>query len=251
MILWLGLLGCSEGVTLTEAQKAEVRVVADAARAANEPLEQTRKSAILAARGKLGPRPDIGPCTARIVPPLSNDVGSFADEGVTFALSTAPISVVAAADIDKSDGPRWDRVQNVIVNDVEAMLIGAYRADDLAQIDEKFAIGRSLTDVGWIPFDTTLVVDRYIPAKIEPDAFTGGLVVGRMYVYDYRSQQIVCAAAVRAENSDTLGVHLQLDTDDRIVGAGSDAVRDLYRNGVMAGFANLAAAGPLLFAISP
>jgi hypothetical protein len=249
--LFAALLGCSEGITLSDAQKDDVRELADAARTMNEPLEVARKQAILYAHGHLGPRPDLGRCTTPIRRPATDDIGTFADENITFALGSAPISVVPAADLDKSEGPRWDRVQNAIVNDVEAMLIGAYRAEDFAEIDHKFEHAKALSTLEWLPADATLVIDRLVPARIDGTSFTTGLLEGRMYVYDYRTAQIVCAATVRAGNSDTLGVHMHLDDDNKAIGAQSDADRDLYMNSVLMGLDGLAAVGPLVFAIDP
>lgn len=245
------LFGCIGGIPLTDEQKAHVQTLADAARAANEPLEAARKEALLAARGRIGPRPDLGGCPVVVPRPTDTDAGSFADEGVTFALSTAPISVVAAADLERADGPRWDRVQNAIVNDVEAMLIGAYRAEDYAEVEAKFEAAKRLTDPRWMPVDATFIADAYLPPVVGADSFTSGAVSGRLYVWDYATGAIVCAATARAENSDTLGVHLHLGEDNGIVGAKSDADRDLYRNVVRKALDTLSVAGPALFAVGP
>ena len=245
------LLGCIGGIPLTDEQKAHVQQLADTARAANEPLEAARKQAIAGARGRIGPRPDLGGCSVSVPRPTDTDAGSFADEGVTFALSTAPISVVSAADLNRSDGPRWDRVQNAIVNDVEAMLIGAYRAEDYTEVDRKFEEAKRLTNPAWMPVDATFIVDAYVPPVVAGDSFQTGAVSGRLYVWDYASGAIVCAATARAENSDTLGVHLHLSEDGGIVGAKSDADRDLYRNVVFAALGSLAVAGPAVFAVGP
>ena len=250
MIAWL-LVGCIGGIPLTDEQKAHVQTLADAARAANEPLEAARKAAMLSARGRIGPRPDLGGCSVVVPRPTNTDAGSFADEGVTFAMSTAPISVVAAADLEKADGPRWDRVQNAIVNDVEAMLIGAYRAEDYAEVDRKFKDAERLTNPAWMPVDATVIVDAYLPPEVGGDSFKGGAASGRLYVWDYAKGAIVCAATARAENSDTLGVHLHLTEEGGIVGAKSDADRDLYRNVVRTALDSLSSAGPAVFAVGP
>lgn len=248
---WFWLLACAISTPLSDEQKAEIKTVSDAARVYAEPLEAARKVAIREAHNTTGPRPDMGPCPVRLPPPAPEEVGSFADTNITYALATTPISVVHIADIEKSDGPRWDRVQNTLVNDIDSLLIGVYDATDPTEFHEKVAKAKELADISWIPVDGTLVVTRHIPAVIDGKSFTSGQLDGRFYVYDYSKQAIVCAATVTVENSDTLGVHVHQDDAGALVGAVSDADRDLFKNGVREALKSLYVAGPLLVPIDP
>jgi hypothetical protein len=249
MILGL-LLACDDpGIVLTPAEEAELRELQDQAKAQAEPLEAARKATMQATRGKIGPRPDLGACPMAIRRPADDDAGSFADEGVSFALGTVPINVVHAKDLGVAEGPRYDRVTTALVNDVQSMLFREYSAKNRQEIDDGLARARQLLDPKWLAVDGTLIIDQEQLPAVTGTTFTPGVLKGRFYVYDYASQAIVCAASVWATNSDNIGVHTHLADDGTVIGADSDLVRDLYRQGVQNGIDGLAKAGPMLLAI--
>ena len=244
---WIGFAmgwGCG-GVPLSEDQKAELQRLMVEAEARNAPLEARRKEVVLQAKTAVGPRPDWGACPIRPIHPQAGDLGSFADEaGITFQLSTAPISVVKAENLANSEGPRYDRITTLLINDVQGMLYGQWRAKSQAEIDAGVDRARLLADPPWLSHDATLVIDRYTAPVLSGTTFASGRLAGRMYLYSYADQAIVCMARVIAENSDGLGVHVHQDDAGNYVGAVSDLERDLFLQGVNRGLDAMLPAGP-------
>jgi hypothetical protein len=247
-VFLLTLLACS-GVVLTDAERAELEKLKTEAEANALPLELKRREVLAAAKGVVGPRPDMGPCPVGVLAPTDEDQGQFADNGKSFHLGTVPISVVQAKDVAEAEGPRYDRVGTALINDVQSMLYHAYRAADRQEIDDGLARARQLTDPKWLNVDATLVIDRWSEPAAEGDKFQTGWLVGRFYVYSYDESAIICAADVRAENSDELGVRLHYKQDGGFQAAQSDLLRDLYRNGVQQGIDGLSKAGPWMMAL--
>lgn len=251
MVAWIALAGaCTpEGVELTPEQRADLEGRIAKIRDDSAPLETRRKEALLAARGRLGPRNDLGACPIQVRLPDPLDMGVFADEGKTFQLGTTPISVVHSADLTTSRGPRAYRLETALFNDVQSRLEHTSRAQNQAQIDAAFARADELASTDWTAIDGTLIIDRWTEPVATGETFESGRVYGRFYLYSYAEQAIICAANVDAENSDSLGVQVVPTADGGKTGARSDLLRDLYRRGVEDGVKDLQKVGPLVMQI--
>lgn len=250
--MWLvGLwLGCG-GIVLDDATVVEFEKIRDDALAAAKPLDEERTRALSAAKGRIGPRPDLGPCRRAIRKAEASDVGAFTENLEAWHVGTAPYNVLREDQLSKQPGPRFYRLDAGLFNDVDGLLFKNWRAKDEAEIAAKLARARELAAPGWQPYDGTLIIDYERVPVIHPDAsgFVGGELRGRFYVWGYAEHSIVCASDVVAFNTDRIGVH---EYGTGIGGAewklsDIDLQRDLYRNGVNGAIERLAVAGPFVF----
>lgn len=245
----LGLSACT-GYPISPEQRTELEALRDKAIAQAKPLDEERTKAILAAHGKVGPRPDIGTCPIQAILPSPDDSGVFQDNELSFELGLAPYTVVKLEDLQKVQGPRLDRLETAVTNDIESMLYRNFAAKSPADLDAGMRRAKELASPGWLTEDATLVLDEDRWPVIEGEKFKSGFLRGMMYVWSYKEHAILCVADVVAENSDVIGVH-------RYAGGGPDGFlpsmvdlrRDLYRQGLTVGVKGLAKPGPRLYSI--
>lgn len=249
--MWIVVALACGGIPLDAETVAEFEKIRDEALTAAKPLDEERRAAMLGAKGRIGPRPDIGPCPKAARRAEEDDVGAFTENLEAWHVGNAPYNVVTEAQLKLQPGPRYYRLDAGLFNDVDGLLFKNWRAKDEAEIQQKLARARELAAPGWQPYDGTLVIDAERKPVIHPDGsgFEGGAIRGRFYLWGYAEHAIVCAADVTAENSDRIGVHQY--------GGGTfggvwklsdvDLQRDLYRNGVNAAIEHLAVSGPYVF----
>lgn len=250
MAVWALLFGCG-GIRLDEATVAEFTQIRDDALAAARPLDEERKLALVQAKARIGPRPDLGPCPAAARRAEDDDVGAFTENLDAWHVSKAPYNVLPESMLMVQSGPRFYRLDAGLFNDVDGLLYRNWRAKDEAEIAAKLARARELAAPGWQPYDGTLVIDYERKPMINADntGFIGGEIRGRFYLWGYAEHAIVCAANATAVNSERIGVH-QFGGgfgDGAWKLSAVDLERDLYRNGVNAAIDNLAIAGPYVF----
>lgn len=247
MIWVLVLLACGESYLLSDEQRAEIEKVGAEARAAGRARDDVRRNTLLLAKGTVGPRPDLGRCPIVPAPPTPDEVCMSSDGGLAVNFSVTPVNIVRAEHLAKVEGPRYDRLDNGLAIEVESLLFHTFSTGDPTYIGKKMDRLRELASEGfWTP-DGTLVVDDERAPVPGTDSFEPGLISGRLYVWDYDKKQIVCAATVRATNSDQLGVRKHTPGPGVTIAAQSDLLCDLYKQGVRDGYEDLWLAGPPVF----
>jgi hypothetical protein len=243
-----GLSGCV-GYPISPEQRVQLEGLRDQAIAQAKPLDAERTKALIAAHGRVGARPDLGPCPIQAIAPSPEDNGVFQDNDLMFELGLAPYTVVHLADLPKVQGPRLDRLETAVTNDIESMLYHNFAAKSPEDLDRGIRRAKELASPGWLLEDATLVLDDEQLPVIEGNKFQSGHVRGTLYLWSYREHEILCAADVVAESSDVIGVHRYAGTDGSFLPSMIDLKRDLYRQGIIVGVKGLAKPGPKLFTV--
>jgi hypothetical protein len=240
LTLWTG---CS-GLRLSDPQRAEVTALATAVEHAAQADEDARRAALDRAWGATGPRVDHARCPIELPKPVPGDRGIMTDGGVTWQMLTAPVSAVHRKEMAGSESPRFDAIQNALVNDIRVLLTPGYSAGGPAELERALARARRWSHVDEPRVDATLMVGDFVSPQAEGEGFRGGWLRGRFYVYSYADTAVVCAADVTVVSSDRVGVHAVMGSAGRIEAALTDLQRDLYRRAVDEGLRTALAAGP-------
>jgi hypothetical protein len=175
---------------LPPATKAEIQKLLADARARVEASDKAWRSAIEAASAaKLVERPDLGPCPVRVGKPPPND--EFAPTW---------LNQIKADDLKSA-------TSNALANFRER---ASYVERELEGEHTSRAASRLLEEAKRIEGTTTLwevtfLVDREIePVGLLNEQYESGVIGGRAYLFDYRTQKVECAALVVGENSESV-----------------------------------------------
>jgi hypothetical protein len=175
---------------IPEATRAEIQKLLDTARGRAEAAEKAWRSAIeAAAAAKLVDRPDLGACPVRVSKSPPNDEFSpvWLNQIKADELPTATSNALGNFK-DRASGIERELDQKHTSKATAALLEEAKRLEGT----------RTLWEV-------TFLVDREIePVPSLNDAYESGVIAGRAYLYDYRSEKVECAALVVGENSESV-----------------------------------------------
>jgi hypothetical protein len=243
------LLAACTGYPISPEQRTELEHLRDQAVQQAKPLDEERTKAILAAHGRVGPRPDLGRCPIQAIAPSPDDAGVFQDNDLMFELGLAPYTVVAKDNLSKVQGPRLDRLETAVTNDIESMLFRNFAAKRPEDLDAGLARARQLADPSWLSEDATLVLDEERAPVVSGAKFQSGWLRGVLYLWSYREHRILCVSDVVAENSDVIGVHQFAAPGGGYQPSLIDLKRDLYRQGLIVGARSLSLPGEKLFVI--
>jgi hypothetical protein len=115
-----------------------------------------------------------------------------------------------------------------------------------AGLDSKTRAGhaRTMADpTTWLT-DVSIVLDLEEQPKIDVASgkFKAGLRIGRIYVYDYAKDAVVCAGVFMGTNADTL--HVKYKEGEEKTAGHAEATVDLDNKVMEAAYESLVAAGP-------
>ncbi len=170
--------------------RAEIQKLLDSARGKAEASQKAWRAAIeAAAAAKLVERPDLGPCPVRVPSPRRED--EFPPDW---------LNQIKSANVEAAKCNALDNFESR-AQDIERDLGREHTARGAARLLEE-AKRLEGTRTLW---EVAFVIDREVePEPALNEQYESGVVAGRAYLFDYRSEKVECAALVVAENSESV-----------------------------------------------
>ena len=192
LALALASPACQGKPKLNGAQKEHLLKTLAGIRARGVEEDQKRRKGLEAA-AMLVPRPDLGRCPVQVPkPPDLTRRRTFTNLAAVEAAQL--LEVVDRGKAPEGPGPLWRRLQS---------RMGLYESS--IQRDDVESFGPSpgsalLEQVSALPdpakwdYDLYLLADEHVEAAATADGFERGRLKGRLFVWSYKTHEIVCAA---------------------------------------------------------
>lgn len=201
----LALAACtkSEPPSVPSADRERLEKLAEEMRTAARAANAKRTNALLVAADTLGPREDLGSCPIKVPIVGTEDrtrigEGEPKDAPVDWrSIRAQQMMVVDRPELPLAKSARLDHILEMV--DFQLSRLNATNVADTESWIRRFG------DPKTTPWEMVIVASRRIaPKLVERGKFDGGVILGRAFVYDHLSGEVVCAANVLSESSKLL-----------------------------------------------
>ena len=207
LVTAIALSSCKEDppIVIPQAEREEATKALDEARKYVDAAESQRREALGLAIATLVPRTDLGTCPIKVPFVGSEAVLGKTDHDLPADWRTTranQMSVVSRAQAKATEGALYK--YSISMLDFERQRLEEPPREptvgkDVAKWARYYGGKESWT------WEMTIVANlRVDPKKASEGKFGSGLIVGRAFVYDFVQKKVVCAAEVRAQNSELL-----------------------------------------------